>query len=300
MGKRTLKYNGLSGILPKVRPVFKRHPIRPPTDAEKALEALIDQGYADGVPVPTRNNIPMTTRMPPAKRVWTVQDRIKDVIDRPARAEQRKPLDEHDPWGSERNKVRREFLKLVYLAEENRLQQQDAKKLEAESRKQDADAKKVYEELDASRLTLPTIDSYLAGPIMRRRTPQEREQLKAQRKLNRLNTEAAHRARRANKLLELYHAALNFITTEVELDQAIEEAFQVNFSKHDSIRYSVEDRLRMEVMPGSKEKIEQMVVDHVRGEVNGQPGVDVVRSTLSGELERLRREATVRVNENNV
>lgn len=293
MGKGTLKYGGLSGVLPKVRPVFKRNPIRPPTDSEKAHAASIEQGYAKGVPLPTHRGKPMSTRVPVPRNVITVNERIARTIDRRESEEQ----DSRDSWRSERNALRREYLRLVYLKEEKRLQLLDEKTAEAERKKKLADNERLYVELDASRLTLPTIDSYLDGPIMRKRTPEEKAQLQAQRKINRKKMEEALETRRANSLLELYHAAQNFITNETELESAIEEAFEINFSKHDSIRYTVEDRIKMGLAPGSKEATEQLVMDHVRGEINGRPGVDVVSSTLSGELERLRREATVRVND---
>ena len=51
MGRNVLKYGGKSGILPKVRPIFRK-PIRPPTEYEQAKEHSIETGYAEGIPLP--------------------------------------------------------------------------------------------------------------------------------------------------------------------------------------------------------------------------------------------------------
>lgn len=298
MGKGALKFGGKSGILPRVRPVFKRHPIRPLTPLEKEHFDALDQGYAEGVPVPTHRGQPVAERNPQPQRVVLVSERIEKTIEsrRKMDSESQSSL-QNDKWAHSRNEIRRDYLKQAYLNEAERLAQVDARKEERALMDRAALSEKIYVELEASRLTIPTLDSYLSGPIMRQRTQEEQAAVDELRTRNRLEAEYDVKQRKAQNLLELYHAAQNFITTESELERAIEEAFEVNFSKHDSARYTVEDRLSMSIKPGLAELSERLVTDHILGEINGRPGVEVVKDTLSGELQRLRQEAIMKLND---
>lgn len=42
---------------------------------------------------------------------------------------------------------------------------------------------------------------------------------------------------------------------------------------------------------------EGLVLDEVLGQVNGQPGLETVKDTLDGEIERLKREAQLAINQ---
>lgn len=298
MGKGTLKFGGKSGILPRVRPVFKKYPIRPLTPSEKEHFDALDQGYAEGVPVPTHKGQPVAKRHPEPRRVVLVSERIEKTIDSRRSVDSQPQLSsQNDKWAHSRNEMRRDYLKQAYLNEADRLAKADARKEERSQLDRAALSERTYVELDASRLTIPTLDSYLSGPIMRQRTEAEQAAVDELRTRNRLQQEYDVKQRKAQHLLELYHAAQNFITTEAELEHAIEEAFEVNFSKHDSARYTVEDRLSMLIKPGLAESSERLVSDHILGEIDGRPGVEVVKDTLSGELQRLRREAVIKLNE---
>lgn len=299
MTKRTLKFGGKSGILPPVRPVFKHYPIRPKNEFEKAEDAKVEQGFADGIPLPKRRGIKFE-RFPVEKPVVTVEQRIKRNIDDqvPKNIDQSK-LTEDEIWKLKRDEIRRNHLREAYLVEAARLKKLDdvkAQKYEKEKLQQQITQ---YEDSEATKLTLPTIDSYLAGPIMRKRTKEEEFIMKEQRTLNRKTLELQNQEDKANKLLDLYHAASNFITTEEELEQAITEAFEVNFSKFDTSQSAIESRL-VNLSSGftNIDNNENLITDRALGEINGKPGLQIVKDTLDGELERLRREAHLKANQN--
>ncbi|EDK38835.2 hypothetical protein PGUG_02933 [Meyerozyma guilliermondii ATCC 6260] len=295
MGKRALKYGGKSGILPEVRPVFRRYPIipQPPSDTT-------NQGYADGVPLPSKKGFKFE-REPIQRPVITVEERIKQNIDSQAPKE---PIDESklstdELWRLKRNEIRREHLREAYLKEAERLKRIDELKAKREEKRlREAKQQTVHEESEATRLTLPTIDSYLEGPIMRPRTEEE-EALKAeQRLLNRKGQELSLKEKKATELLELYHAAANFITTEEELERAIEDAFDVNVSKFESHQMVVENKLSgYSHAFSSIQANEALITDEVLGEIDGQPGLSTVKSTLDSEIERLKRQAKMVINQ---
>lgn len=299
MGKRTIKFGGKSGILPKVRPVFKRYPIRPKTTDELADESKVEQGFAEGVPLPTRKGFTFH-RQTIEKPVVTVEERIKKNIDerKPQNIDESK-LSQEEIWKLKRDEIRREHLREAYLNESKRLQRiEELKKIQAEKELATKASQSIYEETEATKLTLPTIDSYLNGPIMRQRTEEEQEIVTEQRILNRKTKELAVKERKTNQLLELYHAAANFITTEDELEQAIKDAFEVNVSKFESNQMIIENKLSGYSHAFSNINTnEGLVLDEVLGQVNGQPGLETVKDTLDGEIERLKREAQLAINQ---
>mmetsp|Transcript_4746 Transcript_4746/g.5250 ORF Transcript_4746/g.5250 Transcript_4746/m.5250 type:complete len:303 (-) Transcript_4746:158-1066(-) len=299
MGKRTLKFGGKSGILPKVRPVFKRYPIRPKTDEELAEESKVEQGFAEGVPLPTRKGFTFH-RQTIEKPVVSVEERIRKNIDerKPQNIDESK-LSQDEIWKLKRDEIRREHLREAYLKESKRLQRIDElKKIQAEKELASKASQSIYEENEATKLTLPTIDSYLSGPIMRQRTEEEQEIVTEQRILNRKTKELAVKERKTNQLLELYHSAANFITTEEELEQAIKDAFEVNVSKFESNQMIIENKLSGYSHAFSNINTnEGLVLDEVLGQVNGQPGLETVKDTLDGEIERLKREAQLAINQ---
>ncbi|ODV78909.1 uncharacterized protein CANTADRAFT_51542 [Suhomyces tanzawaensis NRRL Y-17324] len=297
MGKGVLKYGGKSGILPKVRPVFKRFPIAPKNPDQIAKESKVSQGYAEGVPLPIKKGFTFH-REPVEKKVVTVEERIKrNIEDRRPNVDE-SSLSQEQLWQLKRDEIRRDYLKQAYLTEAERLKKLEEYKAKAAEREQAFADSHVYEESAASKLTLPTIDSYLQGPIMRQRTEEEQLLVEEQRTLNRKTTELQIKEEKANKLLDLYHAASNFITTEEELEAAINEAFEVNFSKFDGSQSIVESRL---VSSGTGyaniDFNERIIADEVLGEISGKPGLQVIKDTLSGEGEKLKREAQVAVNQ---
>lgn len=298
MGKGVLKYGGKSGILPKVRPVFKRNPIRAKTAYEIEKEAHLEHGFAEGVPLPKKTGFEFH-RIQPEKKVISVEERIKLNIESkaPQNVDELK-LTQDQIWKLKRDEIRRDYLKQAYLTEASRLKKIDEIVAQQEEKKKHQTELDDYEESDAVKLTLPTVDSYLKGPIMRNRTKEEQQLVEQQRLLNRRVRELEVEEKRADDLLDLYHAAANFITTEEELEAAITEAFEVNFSKFDSSQNIIEQRLAS-AGPGyaTVDYNERLITDHVLGEVNGKPGLATVKDTLSGEKERLSRDAQVAINQ---
>ncbi|KAK6458324.1 mitochondrial ribosomal protein of small subunit [Scheffersomyces xylosifermentans] len=298
MGKGVLKYGGKSGILPKVRPVFKGNPIRTKTAHELEKESHIEQGFAEGVPLPTHTGFTFH-RTPPQKKIITVEERIRATIeDKTPRKTPAADLSEEQAWNLQRDEIRREYLKQAYLTEAARLQKIDEIKAEQLEKEKNHSLADEYEDSDAVKLTLPTIDSYLKGPIMRNRTPEEEQLKNQQRILNRKIRELEAQEKKADQLLDLYHAASNFITTEEELEAAITEAFEVNFSKFDGSQNIIEQRLSSAGPSyATVDFNERLITDKVLGEINGKPGLESIKDTLSGEKERLRREAQIVINQ---
>lgn len=295
MGKRALKYGGKSGILPEVRPIFRRNPItpQPPVDVK-------NQGYAEGVPLPTKKGFKFE-RKPTQKPVITVEERIRQNIDSQAPKEpiDESKLSEREIWELKRNEIRRNHLREAYLKEAERLKVIEELKAKREEKAQlQKKTQNVHEDSQATRLTLPTIDSYLEGKIMRPRTEEEEALKTQQRLLNRKSQELEHKEKKATELLELYHAAADFITTEEELERAIEDAFDVNVSRFESHQMVVENKLSgYSHAFSSIQTNEALITDEVLGEINGQPGLQTVKSTLDSEIERLKRQAKMVINQ---
>lgn len=300
LGKRTLKYGGKSGILPEVRPIFKRNPIKPKSEHQKHEEAQIEQGYAEGIPTPKKRGF-VFHRKPVERPVITVEERIKKFIEDRAPDVDKSKLSQEELWELQRDEVRRQHLKDAFLAEAKRLErleQLEAKKQEQEQKHKDQ--QEHFEESVATKLTLPTIDSYLKGPIMRHRTPEEQAIVNEKRTLNRKATELAVMESKATDLLNLYHAASTFITTEEELEVAIKDAFEVKVGKFESSERLIEDKLfGFHNSYNNAKTGEKLIQDAAFGEIDGQPGLDAVKETLSGEAESMRRDAQARLNHNN-
>lgn len=295
--KRALKYGGKSGILPEVRPIFRRNPIKPKSEQQKLEDAKIEQGYAEDIPLPKKEGV-VFHRQPVEKPVITVEERIKRNIDDKKPQVDESTLSKDELWALKRDEIRREHLRSAYLAEAKRLERIEelqAKKAEKEKKHQKEDVD--YEESRATQLTLPTIDLYLKGPIMRERTEEEEAILHERRTLNRKGMELAKMESKANELLELYHAAGSFITTEEELDNAIREAFEVKVGRFDSSERLIEDKLfGFNHSYANIKATERLIKDAALGEIDGQPGLDTIKDTLSGETEKIRREAQSKLN----
>jgi len=296
LSKRTIKYGGKSGILPEVRPIFKNNPIRAKTEHEKQEEKHIEQGYADGIPLPSKKGFTFH-RQPVEKPVITVEERIEKQIARKPKAD-KSTLSGDELWAVQRDEIRRQHLKDAYLTEEKRLRRIDelkAKALESDHKHQDE--LEHFQESEATKLTLPTLDSYLKGPIMRPRTNEEQALLEEKRLLNRKSRELGQLENRATELLELYHAAGKFITTEEELEVAIRDAFEVKVGRFESSERLIEDKLfGFHNTFANTKSTERLVKDVAFGEIDGQPGLDTVKDTLSGEAEKVRRAAQTKLN----
>lgn len=294
LSKRTIKYGGKSGILPKVRPIFKKNPIKSKSEHELQQEN-VEQGYAEGIPLPVRKGFKFH-RKPVERPVVTVAERIHKQIE--LRPVDMSKLSGDELWAAQRDEIRKQHLKDAYLTEEKRLARiEELQQRTAEAQHKNKDQLEHYEESEATKLTLPTFDLYLKGPIMRPRTDDEQALVEEQRLLNRKTQELATMESRATDLLELYHAAGKFITTEEELDSAIREAFEVKVGRFESSERLVEDKLfGYHHLFASGKASEKLVRDVALGEIDGQPGLEAVKDMLSGASEQLRREAQTKLN----
>lgn len=298
MGKGILKYGGKSGILPKVRPVFKRYPIRPKNEAELAEDAKVVSGFADNVPLPKRKGF-VFHRKAPEKPVMTVEERIKrNIEDRKPQNTDESKLSQDEIWQLKRDEIRRAYLKEAYLVEAERLKKVDELKAKVSAKEEEFAKSHTYTISEADKLTLPTIDSYLKGPIMRQRTEEEKILLEQQRTLNRKTTELLVKEQKAVKILDLYHAAADFITTEEELETAITKAFEENTNAYDLAESTVNQLLSVGSSMVHVKHNEDLISDTILGQLNGKPGLQNISENLSGETEKLKREAKLAVNQN--
>lgn len=298
MGKGILKHGGKSGILPKVRPVFKRFPIRPKTEAELAKDSNIVQGYSEGVPLPQRKGFTFH-RTPPQTPVLSVEERIKrNIEDRKPEAVDESKLSSSEIWLLKRDEIRRNYLREAYLVEAERLKKVDEYKLKVAAKEEEYAKSHIYEESVADTLTLPTIDSYLQGPIMRNRTPEEEILIQEQRLINRKTKELGVKEDKANLLLDLYHSAAKFITTEEELELAIKKEFDSHPDSYGRSHSAISAQL-LSAGNGLVHVVrnEALISDKILGELNGKPGLENINDNLSGEGEKLKREAKVVVGE---
>ncbi|CAH6719743.1 37S ribosomal protein Pet123p, mitochondrial [[Candida] jaroonii] len=296
-GKRTIKFGGKSGILPRLRPIFKT-PIRPKNDHELAEDANIEQGYAENVPLPKKRGFKFQRTLTP-KPVISVEERIRKTIDETTPKVDVSKLSEEEKWKHQVGEIRRQHLREAYLKEHERLKKIDELeniKHEKEKEKQQLN-KQHLEESEASKLTIPTMEDYLKGPIVRQRTFEEQTIIDAKRVLNRKMTELELKEEKANELLELYHASSKFIINEEQLQKAIIEAFQSDINKFENAQLSVKDKMRGLKDPSKElERSENMFLDSIVGELNGKPGLDIVKDTIDGQIEKLRREAELAIN----
>lgn len=296
--RRAAKSGKSSGILPEPRPVFRHNPIRPKTAHEKAEEAKVEQGFAPGVPLPKRKGFTFH-RKPVEKPIVPVEERIARIGAKAPQNVDTSKLTPDEAWMVQRDEIRRQHLRDAYLAEAQRLErisELEAKTAFAQNTTKQSNKSPVAE--DANLSTLPTLDSYLEGPLMRPRTEEEEVLVAQQRMLNRKTAELETMEARATELLELYHAASKFITTEEELEAAIHEAFEVNVGRFESSERLVEDKLfGLHNSYASAKTAERLVRDAALGEIRGQPGLDAVKGALSGETEEIKRQAQRKLNQ---
>ncbi|KAH3672402.1 hypothetical protein WICMUC_004238 [Wickerhamomyces mucosus] len=263
MGKGAAKFGYKSGTLPEVRQIFK-NPIKPIVRPKNP-----NTGYADGIQHPKG-----TSREQPLPTVKTVEELISKTVQEPKQIPDLTKLNEIQKEKVTKSTLRREYYRTILKKEESKLN----KKEESQQKK---DLKSVNEKksqnAESIELTLPTIESYLQGPIMRQRTPEETEILKAKREVNRLNTELIGKTNRATNLLELYYASEKFIINEKELEEAISVAFS---SKH----FNLPDPENRTVQHTSK------FVDSLFNTIKGEPDLNQIHEKITGKADSFRQE----------
>lgn len=216
MTKNIARYGFKSGVLPKPRSIVPK--IRAKFEVES--EAKQRTGFADPAMVPKGSS-----PNPPGPQPVPAGYKLRNS----AKAPEILKLDtEHDKYKALSSTVRRTYLQDALLAEEAL----EAKRAVFRQKKHD-EALELRQKMDkvddteATRLTLPSIDQSLLmeGPMVRQRTPEEKRQLRLKRKANLVATRLRQTAQRDNTVLELYQRAQDFIITEEELEQKVDEAF---------------------------------------------------------------------------
>ncbi|RCK58141.1 hypothetical protein Cantr_06974 [Candida viswanathii] len=295
MGKNVLKYGGKSGLLPKVQPIFK-DPIRPLNEheLEEYKKATKNTGYAKGIPSPVFKGKPFPRHQKP-KRVVTVAKKIARIEFPKMTLQEMNELPPDERDAQRRAYYRAQFLKEAYLEEEKRLKAAD--KLAEERREKElkqsqrAQEEKALEH-DRGVQGLPTLQKLLDEGMMKFRSPQQKKELKMRRNVNRLKTEAKQKDVQLEKLLQLYHAAANFITTEQQLEEAIHRAFDVDVGDFEFKQSTVESKLSGSGLGYlAAETNENYIADQVLGRIRGKPGLKEVKDVLSNEREKQKREA---------
>ncbi|KAI5956712.1 PET123 [Candida jiufengensis] len=291
MGKGVLKYGGKSGILPKTKQIFHR-PIRAMNEVELQKEKFKESGYAEGVPTPKINGESLPRHQPPRKYI-TVEDRIKHIKYPPMSLKEMNDLPAVERDTYKRAYYRAEFLKEAYLEEEKRLAKID--ELKNKIHEKELENQRKFEEerkTESTISSLPTLQKLLKEGLIRKRTPDENRLLKEQRTLNRNAKELNEKEEKAQKLLELYHSASKFITNEEQLEEAIYRAFEVDTAKFENNQTSIDNKLFSNSSSFLVGEINEMKIkDAILGEINGKPGLEQIKDTLSGNREKIRREA---------
>lgn len=215
MVKGPAKFGGKSGVLPVVREIFKK-PIKPVVRVHDP-----NVGYAEGIPEPRG-----TSREQKLPEVLSVKELIKKTVPAP-KGEPKKlsTLQDAQRQRLAKANLRRQYYISSLKKEQIRLDETAKKAIQKEEYLKRKEEENKVVESPAAKLTLPTISSYLKGPLMRPRTDQEKAVLLAKRRANRLNIELKIKTSRASNLLKLYYSAENFIINETDLEKAVEEAF---------------------------------------------------------------------------
>lgn len=257
MGKGAAKFGYKSGTLPAVRDIFKK-PIKP-----IVRPANPNVGYAEGIKEPRG-----VQREQPLPKVKSAQQLIHDTVKDPKRIPTNlAKLTEIQREKLTKASLRRDYFKSTLKNEQTRLEKLEAYQAQAlkESKQEHDD---LFKTTASTELALPTIDNYLNGPIMRQRTPEEEETLKAKKLANRLNHELVGKTNKATKLLSLYYASQSFILTEEELKQRVESVFaKANTANASNVaKYST--------------KVTDSLFDTVNG---GKPGLQQIQESINGK-----------------
>lgn len=264
MGKGALKFGGKSGVLPAVRQIFKQ-PIKP---VERKIDPNV--GYAENVLQPKGTS--REQKLPP---VYTVNDRIANTVKLPKKelaTGELESLNAKQREKIEKSQLRRRYFIESLTKEEQKLETDKIKEERIKALKEAKEKANIVEEIPAAKLTLPTIAKYLDGPLMRNRTPEEKDLLNAKRKANRLNREYNTKLNAASNLLKLYYSAENFITTETDLKKAVEDAFKPG------------NEIIALINPEQKtHNYNDKIGDALFGTMNARPGLPRIIEHMSGE-----------------
>lgn len=273
MGKGAFKFGGKSGLLPKPKQIFKQ-PYK-----HQVYKKQSDSGYAEGILHP--KNITRDYIIP---KVSTPEQLLKRSAHEPAKKYTEEeiakmPVDQQ--FKVKNAEMRRKYLKDSYEKEVQRLERLEKyeEQFKLEEEKLAAEAAK-HTQSKAEFFTSPTLESYLNGPMVRPRTPEEQESLRIKKESNRLQTKLNVDTQRAANLFELYNASINFAITEEKLEKLVDAAFD---SKADEAWNNVASSTPNKISAVKNHvTFDNALVDVVLDNVNKGPGYEAVEDYLNG------------------
>ncbi|CDH11977.1 related to 37S ribosomal protein PET123,mitochondrial [Zygosaccharomyces bailii ISA1307] len=288
MGKGAAKYGFKSGVLPTTRSILKNPTIRQETLLEKARaskpKGVTGVGYAEGTMHPKGSH-----RDPEPMKFIDVEQLIQSTVSTPQSV---RPINSKQQEERLRKaELRRHYLSEAFRNEEERLlrEEQMLKKKEQMMEEQRSREVALLDQTKSSDLTVPTLERILDEPLMRSRTSDEKELLDMKRKHNRKLMEFKTKEKKLEKLVNLYHVSEEFIVTEKQLQQKVEEAFNNEGS----------DVLRTKLGMGIsriRSRNEGNIGDALFGTVGGGEyiGFPLIKEYLSGEMKDFAQEVETR------
>lgn len=290
MGKGAVKFGGKSGYLPKPRAIFKT----PIYEIEKLAKTQLNTGYLEGVKHPKG-----TSREQKPLKFVSLQERIELTAREPQKqysAEDRLKLPLEQQIRLQNSDLRRNYLRESYLKEAERIKESQLldERHKEEARKLLEQRILDHEESQAFKLTIPSIEQYLTGPIMRQRTAEEKQALQQKRTANRLHHELISQQEKLVALLELYNSAASFITTEEQLNKLITQAFDKPSDdlKNSEIFNSVEDNMLS--------NLDALIRSSLLGNTANDEGPSLrsIQESLNGEEDELMKLAMLKIESN--
>lgn len=273
MGKRAIQFGGKSGLLPKPKEIFKQ-PYK-----HQVYKKPADSGYAEGILHPKK-----ITRDYILPKVFTPEQLLKKSAQEPNKKfteEEISKMPISQQFKIKNAEMRRKFLKESYEKEVKRLEKIEKfeEQLKIEEEKLKAEKEK-HTQSKAEFFTLPTIESYLKGPLVRPRTEEEEETLKIKKESNRLQTKLNADIQKASNLFELYNASINFAITEEKLEKMVDSAFD---NKADLVWEGISSSVPNKINAiKNNVTFDSALVDIVLDNVNKGPGFEAVEDYLNG------------------
>lgn len=288
MGKGAAKYGFKSGVLPTTRSILKNPTISQETLLEKARapkpKGVNGVGYAEGTMHPKGSH----RDSQPVKFI-DVEELIQNTVSTPQSIKVVNSKQQQEKL--RKSELRRQYLSDAFRKEEERLLKDEQLLRKKEQKLEEQRNKEValLDQTKSSDLTIPTLEHILNEPLMRRRTEEEKELMDMKRKHNRSLMEYRTRESKIEKLVDLYHVSDEFIVTEKQLLQKVEEAFNNEGS----------DVLRTKLGMGVsriRSKNEGNIGDALFGTVGSGEyvGVPLVKEYLSGEMKEFAQEVETR------
>jgi hypothetical protein len=276
MVKRIARYGFKSGILPKPRQIVE--PFKTPAEIEQAEKENIGFRDPELIPKGVAAKVPLKERVPAS---YKIEHSAKEAQGNKASAD----------WKKLNADIRRKYLTqslLTQEAEEKAIMERRQRQLEKDrqARIQRLERTKVSE---ATRLTLPTIQSFLTNqPLVTRRTPEEIALLKSKREANRKAVKLKHLTQKSNDVLELYQSSANFITTEAKLKSAIEACFNSSGSPYASGSQYISNEVQNVFSTGNAKGANASSLNELTAATLGLtknflPGLGEVQGAISGE-----------------